>query len=116
MADEDPEKRADEKQEAEEIPKDRFKLLILNAKKVFYENIVKSVFCQGDTTEYEILPYHSPLIGVLKKGYITIDNKFVMPLNGGVVKFYNNECVILAEQKSTDESYDFKAEVIEKDE
>ncbi|MDD4202958.1 MAG: hypothetical protein PHQ52_05770 [Candidatus Omnitrophica bacterium] len=105
-----------EEEIVKEIPKDRFKLLILNAKKVFYENTIKSLICQGDITEYELLPYHSPLIGVLKKGYLTIDNKFVLPIRGGVIKFYNNECVIVADQEETDESYDFKAEVIEKDE
>ena len=86
-----------------------FKISILNAKRLIFSGEAKSVFLQGDETEYEILPYHSPLMGVLKKGEILIDGEISIPIEKGMVKFLENECVILAEEKMTfDEKESFQ--------
>lgn len=75
-----------------------FKLEVLNAQRLIYSGEVRSVCLVGDETEYELLPYHSPLIGVLKNGDIVIDHKLAIPIETGLVKFLENECVILAEE------------------
>ncbi len=81
------------------MPPFTFKLTIMNPEKTIFEGSAKSVFLDGDKAEYELLPYHSPTIGVLKEGEIIIDNEKSLPIKQGIVRFYNNECLILAEQK-----------------
>ncbi len=94
-----------------------FKLTILNAHKVYFNGEATNVILHGDETEYEVMPFHTPLIGVLKNGDIMIDNKFRVHINRGLVKFYNNECSILVEEKIEKEVLEeFKAEIIKDDE
>jgi len=92
-----------------------FRLSVLNANKLIYQGEVTSVIALGDQTEYEVLPYHSPLLGVLRTGDIIVDNRIAIPVAKGLIKFYENECVILAEEKKKKMS-DFKGEVYQKEE
>ena len=64
-----------------------------------YENEVQSVFLTGDQGEYELMPYHYPVLGILKEGNIIIDWKESVPLKLGLVRFFANDCIILIEQK-----------------
>ena len=64
-----------------------------------YENEVQSVFLTGDHGEYELMPYHYPVLGILKEGNIIIDWKESVPLKFGLVRFFANDCIILIEQK-----------------
>ena len=75
-----------------------FKCIILSPNNLIYENEVKSVFFKGDKGEYEILAYHYPLLGVLIQGDIVINWKERVPIKGGVVRFFANECTILVEE------------------
>ena len=75
----------------------RFKCTILSPNELIYENQIQSVFLKGDRGEFEILAYHYPLIGVLSEGDIIIDWKESIPIKGGVVRFFANECVVLLE-------------------
>ena len=79
--------------------KPRFKCTILSPNRLIYENEIHSVFLTGDSGEYEILAYHYPLLGVLVKGDIVINWNEAIPIAGGVVKFFANECTILVEEK-----------------
>lgn len=74
-----------------------FTIRILNPKRVIFEGKAGSAFFQGDQSEFEILDYHAPLISLLKEGDVVIDNKTYIPIKNGVVKFANNECIVLAE-------------------
>ncbi len=76
-----------------------FKCIILSPNNLIYENEVQSVFLTGDQGEYELLAYHYPLLGVLTKGDIVINWKEKIPIQGGIVKFFANECVIIVEEK-----------------
>ncbi len=76
-----------------------FKCVILSPKRLIYENNVWSVFLTGDRGEYELLAYHYPLLGVLKKGDVIINWEEKIPINGGVVSFLANECTILVEEE-----------------
>ena len=76
-----------------------FKCIILSPNKLVYENEVQSIFLTGDRGEYEILAYHYPLLGVLKKGDVVINGQERIPISGGVVRFFANECIIMVEEK-----------------
>ena len=78
--------------------KGNFKCIILSPKSLVYENEVQSVFLTGDQGEYELLPYHYPIVSVLTKGDIVINNKEKIPIAGGVMRFFANECTILIEE------------------
>ena len=61
--------------------------------------IIQSIFLTGDRGEYELLAYHYPLIGSLVKSDILINWDEKVPIKGGVVKFFANECVIMVEEE-----------------
>lgn len=75
-----------------------FKCLILSPHKLIYENDIQSVFLSGDRGEYEILAYHYPLLGVLKQGHVIINWMERIPIRGGIVRFFANECIIMVEE------------------
>ena len=79
-------------------PKINFKCIVMSPNRLVYENEVESVFLTGDSGEFELLPYHYPLIGVLVKSDIVIDWKEKIHVNGGVVRFFANECIIMIEE------------------
>ena len=78
--------------------KGNFRCVILSAKRLILEEDVNSVFIVGDAGEYELLAYHYPLIGVVK-GDIVINWDRKLPVKGGVVRFFANECSIMVEEK-----------------
>ena len=79
--------------------KANFKCSILSPEKIIYENEIYSIFLTGDRGEYEILAYHYPLLGVLKRSDIIIDWNEKVHIRGGVIRFFANECVILVEEE-----------------
>jgi F0F1-type ATP synthase epsilon subunit len=70
----------------------------LSAKRLVFEDEISSLFITGDRGEYEILAYHYPLIGIIK-GDIVINWEKRLPVRGGVVRFFANECNIIIEEK-----------------
>jgi len=78
--------------------KNYFRCVILSPKSLIFENEVNSLFIIGDRSEYEILPYHYPLIGLVRKGDVIIDWKFRIPVRSGILRFFANECTILVEE------------------
>ena len=78
--------------------KGNFKCVILSPNSLVYQKEIYSIFLTGDKGEYEILAYHYPLLGVLKKGSIIIDWEEKIFIGGGVIRFYANECTILVEE------------------
>ena len=78
--------------------KNNFRCVILSPKNLILENVVSSLFITGDRTEYELLAYHYPLIGILQKGDIVVDWKQHIPVRSGILRFFANECTILIEE------------------
>ena len=78
--------------------KKTFPVRIMNPKKVVFEGEARSVFLPGDLAEFEILPYHVPIVSLLKAGRVVVDWSTVINIRRGMVKFFRNECVILVEE------------------
>ena len=78
--------------------KNNFWCTILSPKNVIFENNVNSLFIVGDRSEYELLAYHYPLVGLVKQGNIIIDWKRRLPIRSGILRFFANECTILIEE------------------
>ncbi len=75
-----------------------FKLTVMTPDALLYQNEVESVFLTGDRGEYELLPYHYPVLGILSQGHIIVDWREAIPIKFGIVKFFANDCVILVEE------------------
>jgi F0F1-type ATP synthase epsilon subunit len=75
-----------------------FRCIILSPKNLVYEKEITSLFLQGDRGEFELLAYHYPLVGILAKGDIIIDQTKRIPVKSGIVRFYANECTVLIEE------------------
>lgn len=78
----------------------KFKCIILSPNSLIYENEVESLFLTGDKGEYELLAYHYPLLGVLQKSDVVINWSQRIPIEGGVVRFFANECTIMVEERN----------------
>ena len=78
--------------------KSTFKISVMTPESLLYQNEVESVFLTGDQGEYELLPYHYPVLGVLIEGNIIINWHEAVPIKFGIVKFFANDCVILVEE------------------
>ena len=74
------------------------KVTILNPKHVLYEGEARSVFLPGDMAEFELLDYHAPIVSLLRPGQVTVDWNVRVSIKKGMVKFDQNECMILVEQ------------------
>lgn len=74
-----------------------FKLLIMNPDRVIFDGNASTVFLPGDLGEFEILPFHYPVLSRLRYGEILIDWKYAVPIDKGVLRFFKNECVIVCE-------------------
>lgn len=82
--------------------KSEFKCTVLTPDAVIYEKEIQSLFLTGDNGEYELLPYHYPILGILKEGNIIIDWKESIPIKFGLIRFFANDCIILIEQHQKD--------------
>jgi len=75
-----------------------FDLTIISPKRVVLEETVERVFVDGPETEYEFMSYHTHVVGTLREGKVIINNKRGLLIKKGIVKFYENKCVILVEE------------------
>ena len=73
------------------------KVAILSPKRVLFDGEAKSVFLTGDIAEFELLDHHAPIISLLRPGTVTLDWENRIPIRRGIVRYDNNECVILTE-------------------
>jgi len=85
-----------------------FKCVILSPRRLVYDKEIHSLFITGDKGEYELLPYHYPVLGVLIKSDIIINWEEKIAVNGGVVRFFANECIIMIEEKIQESEEDFE--------
>ena len=77
--------------------KGNFRCVILSAKRLILEEEINSLFISGDRGEYELLAYHYPLVGIIK-GDLVINWERRLPVKGGVVRFFANECNVIVEE------------------
>ena len=74
------------------------KVTILNPKHVLFEGEAKSVFLPGDMAEFELLDFHAPIVSLLRPGKVVVDWERTIPIKEGMVRFDNNECMVLVEE------------------
>lgn len=75
-----------------------FDLTIMSPQRVLYKDAVNSAFFEGDECEFELLSFHAHLISVLQTGRIIINGKKLIRIRKGIVKFYENKCMVLVEE------------------
>ena len=63
-----------------------------------FDGEAKSVFLPGDQAEFELLDFHAPIVSLLTPGHVVLDWERSIPIQKGMVRFDNNECVILVEE------------------
>jgi len=78
--------------------KSTFKISIMTPEALLYQNEVESAFFTGDQGEYELLPYHYPVLGILKQGNVILNWRDAVPIKFGIVKFFANDCIVLVEE------------------
>ena len=75
-----------------------FRLQVLSLRRVLFDGEVKSARFSGDEGEYELMPFHYPLLGALPEGEVLIPEKGGIPLRVGVVMFQHNHCTVIIEE------------------
>jgi F0F1-type ATP synthase epsilon subunit len=75
----------------------QFDLLIMDPDRVIFEGKVSSLFVKGDTGEFEILPFHYPVLSLLTLGDIIVNWKYKLSVKKGILRFFMNQCVIIVE-------------------
>ena len=70
--------------------KKKFPLEIVCAEGVLFQEEVESVYLFGDEGEFELLPFHYPLVASLASSKINIAGYDPVPIQSGVVMFNNN--------------------------
>jgi F-type H+-transporting ATPase subunit epsilon len=74
------------------------KVSILTAKEALFEGEAHSVFLPGDLGEFEVLPYHRPIMSLLRAGSIVLDWSSAIRIRRGVVRSDGRELVALVER------------------
>ena len=69
---------------------------IMNQEKVIFNGVANSVILPGDEGEFEVLSFHWPIVSLLTKGEIIIDN-MGFPVSRGIARFANEKLVALVE-------------------
>ena len=69
---------------------------IINQAQVIFEGIATNVILPGDYGEFEIMQFHWPIVSVLIKGEIIID-QMGFPISRGIARFGEEKLVALVE-------------------
>ncbi|HOG24321.1 MAG TPA: hypothetical protein PK590_06700 [Candidatus Omnitrophota bacterium] len=75
----------------------KFHLKVMSLKGVAIDEEVESVYLTGDDGEFELLPFHHPLLASLPEGELKIAYHESIPIKAGVLSFKDNECRVIAE-------------------
>ena len=77
--------------------KNTFPLEIVSTDGILFEGHVESVYLFGEEGEFELLPFHYPLVASLVRSEINIAGHQPVPIQSGVVLFKDNECKMIVE-------------------
>jgi len=69
---------------------------IINQAQIIFEGVANNVVLPGDYGEFEIMQFHWPIISILIKGEIIIDN-MGFPISRGIARFGEEKLVALVE-------------------
>ncbi len=69
---------------------------VINQAQVIFEGVANSVVLPGDYGAFEVLPFHWPIVSLLKKGEIVIDD-MGFPISRGIARFGEEKLVALVE-------------------
>ena len=69
---------------------------IINQAQVIFEGVANNVVLPGDYGEFEIMQFHWPIVSILIKGEIIIDN-MGFPISKGIARFGEEKLVALVE-------------------
>lgn len=61
-----------------------------------FDGVAKSVILPGDQGEFEVLSFHWPIVSILTKGEIIIDD-MGFPISKGIARFENEKLTALVE-------------------
>lgn len=75
----------------------KFHLKVMSLKGIAFDEDVESVYLTGDDGEFELLPFHHPLLASLPEGDLKIAYHESIPIKVGVLSFKNNACRVIAE-------------------
>lgn len=75
-----------------------FRLQVLSLIRMIFEGEVESVYIAGDEGEYELLPFHYPILGAIPEGEVLVAGHANIPLRAGVMLFQDNQCIIIIEE------------------
>ena len=71
---------------------------VLTLQKILFEGKAKSVILPGEKGEFEVLPYHKPLISRLVTGTLFIDGQPIF-IRRGVVRVLQNKLMAVVEEQ-----------------
>ncbi len=74
-----------------------FALKVTCIEGIVFEDQVESVYLSGAEGEFELLPFHHPILAALPEGEIKIAHKEGISIKVGVVYFKDNTCLIITE-------------------
>jgi F0F1-type ATP synthase epsilon subunit len=69
---------------------------VINQAQVIFEGVATNVVLPGDYGEFEIMQFHWPIVSILVKGEIIIDN-MGFPISKGIARFGEEKLVALVE-------------------
>jgi len=69
---------------------------IINQAQIIFEGVANNVVLPGDYGEFEIMQFHWPIVSILIKGEIIIDN-MGFPISKGIARFGEEKLVALVE-------------------
>lgn len=73
-----------------------FEVSIMNQAQVIFDGVANRVILPGDYGEFEVLSFHRPIVSLLRKGEIIID-EMGFPVSKGIARFDDEKLVALVE-------------------
>ncbi len=72
-------------------------ITVLNPKERLFEGEAESVVLPGDNGDFEILPFHKPIISLLRGGTIIVGSR-QLKIRRGIARVIRDQVVALVEQ------------------
>ena len=69
---------------------------IINQAQIIFQGVANNVILPGDYGEFEIMQFHWPIVSILVKGEIIIDD-MGFPISNGIARFGEEKLVALVE-------------------